>query len=101
MDIVISILLGAGRALGCFSLLLGAVLIFHYADGKSRSHEHNKYESIMLLVTAIACLFPAYEMYDGVLSELSGAEKASFIAVAILCAISFFCILTRLPEQRK
>ena len=90
MNILIDIAFGVGRALGCFGLVLGAALIIHYADKKARAHEHKKYQSILLFVSALACLFPAYEMFDGVFATITGVEKAAFIVVAILCAITFF-----------
>ena len=101
MDIVISILLGVGRAVGTFALIMGAALIFDYGDKQARAGEHKKYQSIMLLITALACLFPAYEMYDGVLAELHGVEKVSFIIAAILCIITFISFFLSMASREK
>lgn len=99
MNFVFDIISGIGKALGCFAMVLGAALIIQYADEKSRKHKHKKYQSILLLVTALGCYYPAHEMLDGLFVGMPVAEKAAFIIVALMCALTFFLIICDIASR--
>ena len=101
MIVLIEILSGIAKAIGCFSLVLGASLIFDYSDRQARAHKHKTWQSAMLIVAALGCLYPAYTMIDGLFVNIEPAEKAAFIIVGILCAITYACFFMNMADRDR
>ncbi len=101
MSFFFEVISGAGKAVGSFGLILGAVLIVQYADEKSRRHKHKKYQSILLLAAALACYYPAREMLDGLFVSMPVVEKTVFIIAALLCAFTLFLIISDLAKREE
>lgn len=96
---LLSVILGAGKAFTTFALCMGAALIFNYAAEQSKAHEHKKYQTILLIITSLTCLLPAYNLYDEPVAGMPIAEKVSFIIIAILCIITFISFILSLGNK--